>query len=98
MEYLLENKGLDFAVGDMARELKVSRPKAYEVIKEFESKHYIMKSRVIGKTQLYILNKESKIIQFFLKSFSECLKLVVEAYEGKGIKAMLGKAQTVKVH
>ena len=56
-EYLLENQNLDFAIGDMAKELHISRPKAYEVINSFEGKDYVKKSRIVGKTQLYLLNK-----------------------------------------
>jgi sugar-specific transcriptional regulator TrmB len=83
LEYLLENKNLDFAVGDMAKELGISKPKAYEVIKEFEEKGYVKKSRIIGKTQLYILNKENRRVKLFLRDFKECLKMVVEEYEEK---------------
>ncbi|MCG2719291.1 MAG: helix-turn-helix domain-containing protein, partial [Nanoarchaeota archaeon] len=80
LEYMLENQELDFAVGDMAKELNISRPKAYELIKTFENEGYINKSRVIGKTQLYILNKENNIVKLFLRDFKECLKLVAEEY------------------
>jgi len=91
LEYLLENQTLDFAIGDMAKELKISRPKAYEVIKEFKKKNYVRKSRIIGKTQLYILNKENKIVKLFLKTFKECLKLVLEEHQGKAVnKAVNG--------
>lgn len=83
LEYLLENKGLDFAVGDMAKELEISKPKAYEVIKDFENKGYIKKSRIIGKTQLYILNKDNRRVQLFLRDFNECLKIIVEEYSKK---------------
>jgi len=81
LEYLLENQDLDFAIGDMAKELKISRPKAYEIIREFEKKKYVKKSRMIGKTQLYLLNKESKRVKLFLRDFKECLKIVVKEYE-----------------
>jgi len=80
LEYLLENQGLDIAISDMAREVKISRPKAYEVMKEFIKKKYVKKSRVIGKTQLYILNKNDKRVKLFIKDFKECLRL---AYEEK---------------
>lgn len=83
LEYLLENQDLDFAVGDMARELEISRPKAYEVVKEFEKKRYVKKSRIVGKTQLYILSKENKRVRLFLRDFKECLKLVAEEYKEK---------------
>ncbi len=77
LEYLLENQGLDFAVGDISRELEISRPKTYEIINDFLNKSFIFKSRIIGKTQLYILNKQSARVKLFLKDFKECLKIVV---------------------
>lgn len=83
LEYLLENQSLDFAIGDMTKELRISRPKAYEVMRDFEKKEFVKKSRIVGKTQLYLLNKENKRVQLFLKTFRECLKLVVEEYEEK---------------
>lgn len=78
LEYLLENQDLDIAVGDMARELSISRPKAYQVISEFEEKGYVQKSRIIGNTQLYKLNKENQRVQLFLHDFKMCLRLVAE--------------------
>lgn len=78
LEYLLENQDLDIAVGDMAEELHISRPKAYQVIKEFEEKEYVKKSRIIGNTQLYRLNKTNKRTQLFLSDFKKCLHLVAE--------------------
>ncbi|MFH1073212.1 MAG: hypothetical protein V1743_07330 [Nanoarchaeota archaeon] len=80
LEYLLENKDLDVAVGDMAKELRISKPKAYEIISDFEKKKYVKKSRIVGKTRLYLLNKESKRIKLFLRDFMECLRLVSEEY------------------
>jgi len=82
LEYLLENQDLDFAIGDLAKEVKISRPKAYEVIKELLKKKYVKKSRVIGKTQLYMLDKSNKRVKLLIRNFIECLKL---AYEEKKI-------------
>ncbi len=78
LEYLLENQDLDFAIGDMAEELDISRPKAYEVMKDFEEKGYVMKSRIVGKTQLYKLNKDNIRVRIFLRNFEECLRLVIQ--------------------
>lgn len=83
LEYLLENQDLDFAVGDMAKELEISKPKAYEIISDFEKKEYVKKSRIIGKTQLYLLNKENSRVKLFLKDFRECLRIVAEEYSAK---------------
>ncbi len=78
LEYLMENEDLDFAVGDMAKELQISKPKAYEIIGDFEKKGYVKKSRIVSKTQLYILNKENIRVKLFLKDFKECLRIVAE--------------------
>ena len=78
LEYLMENEDLDFAVGDMAKELEISKPKAYEIIGKFEKNGYLKKSRIVGKTQLYILNKENSRVKLFLNDFKECLRIVVE--------------------
>lgn len=82
LEYLLENQGLDFAIGDMAKEVKISRPKAYSVVKELLKKKYIRKSRIVGKTQLYLLDKNNKIVKLLIKDFKECLRIM---YEDKNI-------------
>ena len=57
--------------------------KAYEVIKNFEDKKYIKKSRIVGKTQLYLLNKENPRIKLFLKTFNECLRIIAEEHSEK---------------
>ena len=76
LEYILEISDLDFAVGDMAEEVGISRPKAYEVIKILEKKNYIKKTRIVSGTQLYIINKDNKEVKLLIKNFNECLKLV----------------------
>jgi len=76
LEYLLENQDLDFAVGDIAKELNISRPKTYEIINNFLKNNLIIKSRIIGKTQLYLLNKKDAKVKLFLKDFKECLRIV----------------------
>lgn len=80
LEYLLENQDLDVAVGDLAKEVSISRPKAYGVIKEFEKNGFVEKTRVVGKTQLYKLNKENIRVKIFLRNFQECLQLIIEEY------------------
>ncbi|MEW5896382.1 MAG: helix-turn-helix domain-containing protein [Nanoarchaeota archaeon] len=83
LEYLLENQDLDVAIGDMAKELGISRPKAYNVIENFKKKGYVVKSRVVGKTQLYKLDKENIRVKIFLRNFDECLQLVIDEHSEK---------------
>ena len=78
LAYLFENEGLDFAIGDLSKEVNISRPKAYEYIGNFEKINYVQKSRMIGRTKLYKLNSANVIIKLLKKNFNECLKLVIE--------------------
>lgn len=80
LEYLLENQQLDFAIGDLAKEVEISRPKAYDIIGELEKKGFVIKSRIISKTQLYLLNKDNPRAKLLMKNFKECLRLVVEEH------------------
>lgn len=83
IEYLLENQDLDIAIGNMAKELGISRPKAYDVIENFKKKGYVVKSRIVGKTQLYKLDKENIRVKIFLRNFDECLQLVIDEHSEK---------------
>jgi DNA-binding transcriptional regulator GbsR (MarR family) len=94
LEYIMEMNDLDFAVGDLSKELEISKPKCYEIISEFESNEYIKKSRIIGKTQLYTLNKDNSRVKLFINSFKECLKLV--AKEQKEILVLNEKKEKYK--
>jgi predicted transcriptional regulator len=80
LELILVNGECDWAIGDIARDLKISRPKAYEVIADFEKKGIVKKTRIIGRTQLYTINKDNPISKIYLRNFNECLNMVVEEY------------------
>ncbi|MGV8141676.1 MAG: winged helix-turn-helix domain-containing protein [Candidatus Woesearchaeota archaeon] len=81
--HFLENRGVGVAVGDMAKELGISRPKAYQIINEFVKKGYVIKSRTLGKTQLYKLNNDNYVVKIYIRNFKECLKMVIEEYKTK---------------
>jgi len=87
LSYLMENQYLGISVGDMAKELKISRPKAYEIVDEYIKKGYIIKSRIVGRTQLYIINKENSIAKIYLRNFRECIKMVIDEYSAKNNKS-----------
>ena len=73
----------EVAVGDMAKEIGISRPKAYQIVNEFLKKGYIKKSRIFGKTQIYMLNEDNYVVRIFQRNFKECLHMVVEHYSKK---------------
>ncbi|MBN2142131.1 hypothetical protein JW711_02255 [Candidatus Woesearchaeota archaeon] len=75
--------GLDFSVGEMAEEARVSKPKTYEIIARLEKKGIVKKTRVIGKTQLYKFNKENPISKVLYKSLMACLDMVADEFSEK---------------
>ena len=75
LEYVLQSKEIDFGIGDMARNIGISRPKAYQVVEEFQKRGIFIKSRIIGRTQLYCLNRKSAMGELFLKDFLECQRI-----------------------
>lgn len=97
LERLLENQGLDFAAGDLAKEVGISRPKAYEWINEFEAKGLVKKSRTVGNTQLYLLNKENNLAKLLIQSFKACLRQTAETHSEfeRPIAARYGRRQSI---
>ena len=85
LEYVLENQSLDFAIGDLAEEIGISKPKAYEEMKKLEKEGFVIKTRIVAGTQLYGLNKDNRDVKQLLKTFQECLDLVVEKYTQESI-------------
>ncbi|MGV8150501.1 MAG: helix-turn-helix transcriptional regulator [Candidatus Woesearchaeota archaeon] len=81
--HFLTNANGGTAVGDMAKEIGISRPKAYQIVEEFLKKGYIKKSRVFGKTQIYALNEENPVVKIFQRNFKECLNIVAGQYSKK---------------
>jgi sugar-specific transcriptional regulator TrmB len=83
LEYLLELGSLDFAIGDMAVEIGISKPKAYEIMKNLEKEGFVKKTRIIAGTQLYMLNEKKLEVKQLKRDFKECLKRVLEEAEEK---------------
>ena len=83
LETILVYRHMDFAVCTIVDSIEISKPKAYELVYEYEKKGYIEKSRVLGKTQLYKLNKKDPRVKLLIKAFKDCLKLVMEEYQEK---------------
>lgn len=80
LENLMEFESADTSAGDVARFLGISRPKVYEVFAEFLKRGFIKKTRIVGKTQLYMLNKNNERVRLFLRDFRECLRIIAAEY------------------
>ena len=83
MENFLEAGYSDVGASEIVSLTGISKPKVYQTIEEFMKKGYIIKSRVVGRTQLYKLNKENMIVRIFLRNFNECLQIVANEYSKK---------------
>ncbi len=94
-EYLLVSDEYIIA-GDMAEETGISRPKAYQFIEELLKKKYIVKHRMLGRMQIYKLNRENVIVNIYIRNFKECLKMVADEYTVKrnGTNKMTAKSRT----
>ena len=63
IDFLLENKGMDFSKTDIANGAGISRASLFNYWEELE-KHGIVKvTRSFGKTKLYTLNSKNPVTQ-----------------------------------
>ena len=61
IDFLLENKGMDFSKSDIAKGAEISRASLFNYWNEIE-KHGIVKvTRSFGKTKLYTLNSKNPV-------------------------------------
>ena len=63
IDFLLENKGMDFSKSDISKGAEISRASLFNYWNEIE-KHGIVKvTRSFGKTKLYTLNVKNPVAQ-----------------------------------
>ncbi|MFH1916382.1 MAG: hypothetical protein ABIJ21_03900 [Nanoarchaeota archaeon] len=79
LEYILIIDELDWATSELAQEASISRPKAYQIVKELLKEGIVKKSRIVAGTQLYSLNHENRYVKVLKFSFKQCLNLVEES-------------------
>ena len=83
IDFLLENKGMDFSKSDISRNAGISRASLFNYWNEIE-KHGIVKvTRSFGKTKLYTLNAKNPVTQ---KIIDLEKTLISEAMEKAGKK------------
>jgi predicted transcriptional regulator len=67
LDFLIGNHFFDFNMTDMARESNISYNSLKSFFDEFLEKGIIVKTRRVGKSDMYKLNMENAIAQNFLK-------------------------------
>lgn len=83
LEHFLENMGDRISVGQMAEELEISKPKAYQIVKDLIKEKLVVKSKKFRGAQLYDLNKSNPRVKLLEKNFGEVLDMVVKEYSPK---------------
>ena len=83
MEFFLEMKGLDFSIGDVAKETGLNRATTYNTMEELIDAEYLIVTRKVSGGQLYKLNTEKREVLVLIKVFNLLLKNVVEEHQEK---------------
>jgi len=74
-EYLVEWKGYDISISDLARGAGISRNTATEIVKELLEQGIIKHTREVGNAQFFILDRENKVSQQIIKLFKTVVEL-----------------------
>ena len=67
LNFLIGNHFFDFNMTDMAREANISYNSLISLFSEFLEKGIIIKTRRVGKSDMYKLNLDNLIVKNFLK-------------------------------
>src|SRR3989338_1256180 len=63
IDFLLDNKGMDFTKTDIAKGAEISRASLFNYWSELEKHGIIKTTRSFGKTRLYTLNSKNPVTQ-----------------------------------
>lgn len=73
LEYAIEGREINFAPSDITKEYNHSRANTYLSIKNLVKEKILIKSRKIGNTQTYILNKNNIRAKMAIAAFDAIL-------------------------
>jgi len=63
IDFLLENKGMDFSKSDISKGAEISRASLFNYWNEIERHGIVKVTRSFGKTRLYTLNTKNPVTQ-----------------------------------
>jgi len=87
LEYLIETKGLDICLTDLAKNSRISRATLIRMWKDLIKERVIIPTRNVGRAKMFKLNEENQYIERMIEIFNLCMR--EEAKIGlKGIKDM----------
>ncbi len=86
LDFLIGGIGLDYSKKDIAEGCGISRPTVYKILPKMLKEGIIKKTRMLGRSTLYTINKENKKVQYLLKLEEILLKTSFEELQPVRIK------------
>lgn len=93
VDFLLDNKGMDFSKTDIAKGAEISRASLFNYWAELERHRIVKKTRSFGKTRLYTLNSKNPVTHKIIELEKT---LIAEALEKAKKKEILATHFTLK--
>ena len=81
LDFLADHPDYDYSVSDLAKNTGVSRPTVYKIIKTLEDSKLVIKTRKLGKSNMYKLNLKNKLVRTILKFDFEIAKIIADIEE-----------------
>ena len=86
VDFLLDNKGMDFSKTDIAKGAEISRASLFNYWAEIEKHGIVKTTRSFGKTRLYTLNSKNPVTQKIIELEKT---LIAEALEKENKKEIV---------
>ena len=86
VDFLLDNKGMDFSKTDIAKGAEISRASLFNYWSELERHGIVKTTRSFGKTRLYTLNSKNPVTQKIIELEKT---LIAEALEKANKKEII---------
>lgn len=86
IDFLLDNKGMDFSKTDIAKGAEISRASLFNYWSELERHGIVKVTRSFGKTRLYTLNSKNPVTQKIIELEKT---LIAEALEKANKKEVI---------
>lgn len=86
IDFLIEGIGIDYSKKDIAEGCGISRPTVYKLLPKMLKEGTVRKTRMLGRSTLYTINKENNKVQYLLKLEEMLLKTSFEELQPVRIK------------
>ncbi len=77
VEFLIEGRGLDYSMADIASNINVSWRTVHRTIPELEKAKLVTHTRNVGKAKLYTLNNTNPAVKKLVEFFNTIMKKAV---------------------